>query len=172
MFTLQLLIFQGMILQANLMMVWHIQFYFVKLIQIFAINSFIYLWMLHIHGHRSMPKSTTSYQQTSYSKQGHMQSNWWYRGYWVVLHLIVILLTMVQIVFAIKTVVIVITLHFLHVLLNILPTMTINHIQYKIDSTTFQCCPHMRIIAIILDHQKYMLMWIITTVMWIPSLVL
>ncbi len=62
-------------------------------------------------------------------------------SYWVVLHLIIILLTMVQIVFRIKTVIIIIILHFLQVVLNILPTMTIYHIQYNIDSTTVQHCP-------------------------------
>ncbi len=58
----------------------------------------------------------------------------------VVLHLIIVLLTMVQIVFAIKTVIIKMLLHFLQGVLKILPTMTIHQIQYNIFNY-FQTLP-------------------------------
>ena len=93
-------------------------------------------------------------------------------SYWVVLPLFVILLTMVQIIFAIETVIIKMVLHFLQVVLNILPTMTIHHITYKIDPTTVKFFHHLIIITIILDHKNHISLWINRTITLINSPIL
>ncbi len=104
-----------------------------------------------------MPKSTTSYQQASYSNKVtcsptddaacNDELSRRFASYCFTSN-------HGSIVFATKTVTIMIILHFLQVVLNILPTMTTHHIQHNIDSTTVQHFPHLRIITIILDHQK------------------